>query len=255
MIGSKLKIHLYSYDKETMLPKTSHCPKIHQEIRSRRSEAKKELYNYIKEIFDAESLESQEVFDKMLNSSVSELCNNLSILKAHGYPIPAGIEDLHIQKTCELSGKYYSSLFNKESLKVAIGGFIREINETILSKAKKDMKMKNLNPLPTDNAKFIVAAGHDTTLFPLLLSYGIFDGHHPPMASSLGIELWKNKNPSSDKVSIDDYSVKIMYNFREMPIPECNNQIYCPLKEFLKIGENYIQKDFENECLESPISS
>lgn len=229
-----------------MLARTSHCPKIHQEIRKRRKEAKKELYNYIKEIFDADSLQSQGVFDRILNSSVSELCNNLSILRAHNYPIPPGIEDFHIDKTCELSGKYYSTLYNKDSLKVAIGGFIKEINDTIMSKTESDMKVKRVNSLPTDNAKFIVAAGHDTTLFPLLLSYGIFDGHHPPMASSLGVELWKDKKNATG--TIDDYYVKLMYNFKEMPIPECDNQIYCPLKDFIKIGENYIQKDFENEC-------
>lgn len=243
--GSKLRVHLYSYDKETMLARTSFCPKVHTSMRKKRRQSKLNQIEYIKEIFDAEALESQELYDKMLNSSVGELCNNLSILRAHDLPIPRGIQDHHIEQVCALSGRYYSGLYNKKSLHVAIGGFIREINDTLFSKAKKDMSLKSSNYLPTDDSKFIIAAGHDTTLFPLLLSFGIFDGHHPPMSSSLGIELWKNKE--STKNSIEDYSVKLMYNFKEIPIPECGNKLYCPLKEFLEIGDHQIE--FEKECI------
>ncbi|OII72277.1 uncharacterized protein cubi_01610 [Cryptosporidium ubiquitum] len=52
--------------------------------------------------------------------------------------------------------------------------------------------------------KFILFSGHDTTIIPTLASLDIWDGHWPPYASTLIIEVYYN--PFIKKESIGDFS-------------------------------------------------
>lgn len=231
-----------------MYPRSTNCPLIEQQSRWRKKIIKsKEYEDEVRKIMDPSKFESQEMFEKIARTPFGELCNNLSLLQAHGFPYPKGVEDHHVEKVCALSGKMFQESYSSPYfLRVGIGEFLSEILDSLKSKALADQRKIK----PKDHAKFVVAAGHDTTLAPLLLSLGIFDGFHPPMASSLGVELWKGKDvePNPQANGFDGYYIKLMYNFKEIPIPACDNKLYCPLDEFIKLSEDRIPKDYFEDC-------
>lgn len=231
-----------------MYPRSSNCPLIEQQTRWRRKYVKtKEYKDAVGKILDPSKFESLEVFERIARTPFGELCNNLSLLRAHSFPMPQGVESHHVDEICELSGKMFSETSTTpELLRVSIGEFLGEIVDTLKTKALVHQNKMT----PQDHSKLVVAAGHDTTLAPLLLSLGVFDGHHPPMASSLGVELWKDKNiqlQSKDK-EFEGYYIKLMYNFKDMPIPACDNKIYCPFDEFLELTKGKVPKDYTEEC-------
>lgn len=86
--------------------------------------------------------------------------------------------------------------------------------------------------------KFQHYSAHDSTLFPLLATFGVFDGTNPPYASHIIFEMWQNGN---------SYSVKTTYQDNEIVLPGCG-QALCPYDKFSQFfstcglpSYNYVQ--------------
>ena len=62
---------------------------------------------------------------------------------------------------------------------------------------------------------------HDTTIFPMLLAMGAFDGRWPPYASDLCFELYR------DEKSVNDHYVRVLYMGQPLQLPLSSSE-YCP---------------------------
>jgi hypothetical protein len=72
--------------------------------------------------------------------------------------------------------------------------------------------------------KYALFSGHDTTVAPLLGLLGVFDGYWPPYASNVVFELL------DDETAAERWSVRLLYNDRELTIPGCPPKQPCPWK-------------------------
>ena len=68
-------------------------------------------------------------------------------------------------------------------------------------------------------------------------------------------ELYKQQKEKPLKTQ-DDFFVRVLYNFKEMQLPECQKQqvqvggvgTVCPYSIFKKIADNLIPEDYDKEC-------
>eukprot|EP01095_Lingulamoeba_sp_RSL-Kostka_P017545 TRINITY_DN9192_c0_g1_i1.p1 TRINITY_DN9192_c0_g1~~TRINITY_DN9192_c0_g1_i1.p1 ORF type:complete len:432 (-),score=133.86 TRINITY_DN9192_c0_g1_i1:86-1381(-) len=81
----------------------------------------------------------------------------------------------------------------------------------------------------TTDLEFVLLSGHDTTLTPMLIALGVWDGFWTPYASMIVFELYKYQGYNPPQ-----YTVRMIYNGKEMNIPDCNN-IYCDFDTFSSI--------------------
>jgi hypothetical protein len=83
-------------------------------------------------------------------------------------------------------------------------------------------------------------SGHDNTLGPLLISLNVFDHLHPPVASTLVLELYED-------VSKKHY-VRVVYNDKLLNIPGGGENGLCEFNTFQKLAQTVIPTDYEKEC-------
>lgn len=75
--------------------------------------------------------------------------------------------------------------------------------------------------------KFLLFSGHDSSVWPLLDTLGIYDGHWPPLASQVVYEMWEAKNGTN--------YIEVIYNGRDLTqyIPHCGGGDLCLWDDFL----------------------
>ena len=98
---------------------------------------------------------------------------------------------------------------------------------------------------------FVLYSGHDITITPLAVVFGIHDGKWPPFASRIVIELYKKIE------SKFHYFIKVLYNGKDVTsdVSFCKNKIlkrFCKLKYFLDFVKNHLRDvglvSYENAC-------
>jgi len=95
-------------------------------------------------------------------------------------------------------------------------------------------------PLP----KFLLFAGHDTTLMPLLCALKAFNGVWPRYNSLLLIELWKEKSSSA-------HWVRLIYNGTPLQFGGAGIKRvgeFVSWDEFHKMAWAIVPQDFERQC-------
>ncbi|XP_022094022.1 lysosomal acid phosphatase-like [Acanthaster planci] len=129
-------------------------------------------------------------------------------------------------------------LFNtKEKSRLKGGPLVGQIIDNMVNKSTttdpKDLRRK-----------IYVYSAHDTTLAAFLSALGIYNGVQPPLASCVGVEMWKEENGK--------YTVNIWFrnDTTKAPYPlkieTCN--MSCPLDEFIKITKDIVPEDIKKDC-------
>eukprot|EP01123_Difflugia_compressa_P001586 TRINITY_DN11930_c0_g1_i1.p1 TRINITY_DN11930_c0_g1~~TRINITY_DN11930_c0_g1_i1.p1 ORF type:complete len:215 (-),score=55.29 TRINITY_DN11930_c0_g1_i1:27-596(-) len=121
----------------------------------------------------------------------------------------------------------YDSLFQSEYnnytyAQISIASFMAELRQ-ILDSAHTY----------TSSVKASFFAGHDTTLIPMLTSFGVWNKQWPPYASLLQIELLTSTQNGED-------FVRLIYNNQELLLPGCGFVSPCPYEVFWQLTQNVI---------------
>lgn len=167
-------------------------------------------------------------------------------LDAHDLPIPKSLSKLKplLSRLDRLGGLQIGALLKGgggwanevESSRLAIGKLLGEIMERLNSKAKESQ---------TEPSLYLVSA-HDTTLVPLLVALGVYDGNWPPYASYISFELWEDS--SADETP--NYLVRVLFNGEALPLPRCevDHSGRAPLSAAAIGLKPVIMKNLHHEC-------
>lgn len=95
---------------------------------------------------------------------------------------------------------------NEEYRKVGIGPLVGDIVGRMLGAMKNNGASKNLGAVDEgvvegDKVRFALSGCHDTTLAGLLSSYGAFDNKWPPYTSHISIELFREADLRTEKIT------------------------------------------------------
>ncbi|XP_049848267.1 counting factor 60-like [Schistocerca gregaria] len=195
-------------------------------------------------LFEASDFKDVSEYQSWSRLSPPALCNKLWTIFAHNLPFPQGITPESVVKACELSGKYHGELLSDPLVcKLGIGRLLKDIVQHLQYKIST-RSIDGSEPANGDwSPRLVLLSGHDSTLAPLLQTLKLSKGIHPTMGSVIAFELWAQKSQPEPT-----YFVKVMYNFEDMIIPECNNQIMCPWNDFFELTKSKIPQDYDLEC-------
>uniref|UniRef100_A0A4W5MQA6 Lysosomal acid phosphatase n=1 Tax=Hucho hucho TaxID=62062 RepID=A0A4W5MQA6_9TELE len=120
---------------------------------------------------------------------------------------------------------------------VLLGSIVHNISDSALPNSNRSRKMMMLS-------------AHDTTIVALQSSLSIFNGKQPPYASCHIFELYQE----------DDGSFTVAMFYRndttrapyQLAIPSCD--LFCPLKDFVRLTKPSIPEDWDKECMVDPIT-
>ncbi|OZJ05205.1 hypothetical protein BZG36_02461 [Bifiguratus adelaidae] len=194
--------------------------------------------------------------------SASGLLDTIYAAKAHGIPLPKGLDDEQLFR--ELESSVTAEWFrgyeeNAEMRRLGMGPLLGAMREHMVNKVEG--KSGNLHP----DTKAAIYSGHDTTVAPLVISLGGFDGRWPPFSSSVVIELLQDTTQSTSswtswltrKSNVDSHYVRVRYNDKLLNLPGCQaegkhhangDKSLCTLKAFLDIVEEQVPKNWVEEC-------
>lgn len=179
--------------------------------------------------------------------------NTLHTMEHHGLEHPTGITKEILKSVEDIAGWEGKIRGSKpEIVRLSVGRFINDFVTQMDQKIKAET---NPSPSPLKDLKFAYYSGHDNTLIPMLNGFQIHDSKHPPMGSHMIFELYKENKQKPIK-NQDDFFVRVLYNFKEMQLPECQKQqlhvggvgTVCPYSVFRKIADDLIPKDYEKDC-------
>ncbi|XP_010190494.1 PREDICTED: lysophosphatidic acid phosphatase type 6, partial [Mesitornis unicolor] len=124
---------------------------------------------------------------------------------------------------------------SREVLQMSVGLLFRTLQKNIT---------EAVNPSsPAEKArKLILYACHDTTLIPLLVALGTFDGKWPRYASDVTLELYQDRQSK-------EWLVRVSYCGEEQVVKGCRAGL-CPLEEFLDVLSQYSvsPEEYNNLC-------
>eukprot|EP00010_Vexillifera_abyssalis_P008537 CAMPEP_0201545492 /NCGR_PEP_ID=MMETSP0173_2-20130828/1995_1 /ASSEMBLY_ACC=CAM_ASM_000268 /TAXON_ID=218659 /ORGANISM="Vexillifera sp., Strain DIVA3 564/2" /LENGTH=469 /DNA_ID=CAMNT_0047953905 /DNA_START=37 /DNA_END=1443 /DNA_ORIENTATION=+ len=131
----------------------------------------------------------------------------------HGFDLPHGVNQSLFERAWQWNTNQYNWVWwgNKKALPLAIGSFVGEIVNYF------ETYMNNRTMLPAE--KLLYFSGHDSTIFPLTKSLGIWDGFWPPYASHVELELWTPPNQPNN------YMVRTLYNGEERVTSGCKSSL------------------------------
>lgn len=256
-----LRVELHAVNAETMYPHSS-CTFIGDIYKSfRKSDERQRIKDELASLFVKSEFKSEEEYDFYTRRSLPALCNTVATLHGHGFPLPQGIRDSHVDAICDISGKEYEAVYHldKRMTKLAIGRFLGEILDVLKDKVESDTFMMDDEKLlgistmaERAPAKFVLMSGHDNTIAPLILNLELMSGVHPPMGSHLAFELYKQPPPKRNAkgavASEPEYFVQTVYNFKPVPLPACGNKLQCPFDDFVKIVTPRTPSNYHAEC-------
>lgn len=236
-------VHVRERPQETMYPRSA-CRRIKEiQLMLSQNELTVQIKNDLNRIFcgNTPTTEKLKTCSYWVQKDLMALFNTLATLYEHKHPLPENITRDDMLRIGELSGMEYKTLFGtREVIRLGIGRFLRELKENIENRVNSDLK-NNAKEEP----KFLLYSGHDNTLVPILQAYDVFDGTHPFMGSHIELELWREKSKISG--TPHRYFVRFIYNNRELTMKGCND-VMCDLNDFLKITEQFIPENYEEEC-------
>ena len=248
-----VRIELHAVSAETMYPHSS-CSFLGASYKAyRTSEARSKIKSELKQLFDKSEFKSEEEYDFFTRRSLPALCNTLSTLQGHGFPLPQGIRPDHVDSVCDMSGKEYDAMYRSDPrmTRLGIGRFLGEVVDVLKNKVESDLSETSpeqllgvTNTSEASPAKFVLMSGHDNTIAPLIMSLGILSGTHPPMGSGLAFELYKQ----SARQTEPEFFVQLVYSGQPLPLPECDYKFMCPFDKFTQIVTPKTPSNYHAEC-------
>jgi len=213
--------------KETMTPNANQCPRLSL-IRQR--------------------LEKSAPYMQYFKNTIVPLESKLGLALNRKNPVPYQIDDVFdcvqahachgFQFGPELTQPLYDELVNQTNIMYTKLGFSNDTNgynyvQIAMSRFISEV-IERIEDVSKGRSKENLAlfSGHDTTLFPLLMAYGVNQGW-PPYASMMRIELL-------DGVTED--IITVYYNNEPVLIPGCDSY-FCPWSTFSKLSYNLIAAD------------
>ncbi|XP_038072170.1 prostatic acid phosphatase-like [Patiria miniata] len=139
-----------------------------------------------------------------------------------------------------LSDKGMYFLFNsKEKSRLKGGPLVGQIIDNMVN--------KSTTTDPDDlRRRVYMYSAHDTTVAAFQSALGVYNGLQPPLASCVGIEMWKEVS--------GEYTVNMWYHndtTKDVPYPllldNCNRSS-CPLDDFIKVTKDIVPDDIKQEC-------
>jgi hypothetical protein len=179
-------------------------------------------------------------------------------LDAHGLSYPASISKLKpmLDRIDRLGGLQIGALLKGgggwanevESSRLSIGKLLKEIMDRLESKATRH----NYDP-----SLYLISA-HDTTLVPLLVALGVYDGNWPPFASYISFELWQAEGEEESSQKRDhggkedgQFLVRILFNGKPLhALPRCelDDQDRAPLTAVARGLKPVLTNNLHHEC-------
>jgi len=160
----------------------------------------------------------------------------------HGYEFPAGLtQDIYNAAMADEIWTY-GAMMNFTSP----GG--NNMATLAMSMFVQDVMAEINNALYSSGRRFALFAGHDTSVLPFLRAFNVWDGLWPRYASMIRVEIWESKSNQGS------FSVRLIYNDKELALPGCGNVSPCPFATFSKIAAKIIASQAECNSVPSPAS-
>jgi hypothetical protein len=198
--------------RENMFPNFHVCPRLNRAVKQ--AKAHPEFKKHWKKVH----LPLKRKLSRLLGKDVhiGHIRDCLLTHICHKQAVPKQLLPLVPEINAEYNKHY--DLVAKHTKKWAGGPLVGEVT----SKLREAVK-------GAATEKFLLFSGHDTgPILPMLHAFGVADGHWPPYASSITIELYES---SSKKQHV----VRFVYNGKALTIPGCGSTL-CPWKKFEAIA-------------------
>eukprot|EP00054_Salpingoeca_dolichothecata_P010782 m.59968 g.59968 ORF g.59968 m.59968 type:complete len:433 (-) comp19145_c0_seq1:50-1348(-) len=159
---------------------------------------------------------------------------------AHHKPLPPAIDTMRIKEIDQAATDFIHSVVGAgpQSLSLAVGPmleeFISKIDQAANNKASKLADQTSHYP------RLCLYSAHDTSLMPLLMAFGVFDGKWPDFSAAIAIELYQHNKTL-------EHHVRVSYNEKPMELPGCDG-VYCPLTTFKTLMKRFIPEDYDAAC-------
>jgi len=227
-----LDIYTRDLQIDNMEPNSNICPRLCDlwfEARQR-----EEFQTHLKTI-------TQPLIDEV-NSRLGFRISSLSALMdcgvthtCHSYPIPAKLDPELLGRVIDevvFQYQYFFSYPNAtENSNFGIGFLLSDLHAFLVNLTAQEKEgEEDVSP------KLLVWSGHDTTLLPILLAFDVWDGHWPPYASVIGLEVYQNGT---------QWRIRMFYNGKELIIPGCQTPI-CDWSVFKHVLEALLPSSSES---------
>ena len=153
--------------------------------------------------------------------SIKDLFNigdNLNVRERNGVPFPKGLSDEDAKTIIYLSDWLQAQQFKPKQ----IGNFF---GNEFLVKLREDMQ-KAINN--TQQYKYILYSGHDSSILPVMSALGVPLDLNPPYASHIDFELYRDDN---------SYYVQVLFNGNSVVLSG-EDMSKCSFENFIKVVEN-----------------
>jgi len=156
----------------------------------------------------------------------TQIYDTFACRRAHQFPFPPEFTTALVDQAILTAEQEYQFLLNdREYLRLGIGPFFARLKE----------KLSDMVTGRNRDLKYALFSGHDSTLAPLLSLLGIYDGYWPPYASNLVFEVIEDDAASE----ANRWSVRVIYNEKELIIPGCPPGQACPWNVFDQITKPF----------------
>eukprot|EP00730_Choanoeca_flexa_P012815 TRINITY_DN4646_c0_g1_i1.p1 TRINITY_DN4646_c0_g1~~TRINITY_DN4646_c0_g1_i1.p1 ORF type:complete len:430 (+),score=80.09 TRINITY_DN4646_c0_g1_i1:16-1305(+) len=229
--GMHINVQTVPDEQEYLYPNAKACPKLKQLFKEARAEARKNIPD--------ERTQFVKKMAKLLNVVDDDiqfvgLRDNLIARRAHNKPIPEGLHINALRQIDQYATNEVLMLFRKDpeaTLRLTCGLVLKDVLDM--------MKGAITTPLTTPKIKLYSA--HDTTVMPLLLVLGCFDGRWPPFAADITLELYEDVNHP------DKNYVRALYCGKPVTLPKAESE-YHDYDAFEKSLSKLIPQDYQQAC-------
>ncbi|KAG0558253.1 hypothetical protein KC19_10G014400 [Ceratodon purpureus] len=158
----------------------------------------------------------------------------------HGDPLPEGIAEENVMAVRTLLAEDYAASFHdRDVLQLSIGTLVRELKEALVSRVNA--------PESPARPSLYLYSGHDATIMPLSVAFGVPWTVWPSYTSSICVELWRTQD--------GEHYVRILYDREEVAIPvsraeRAPKKVMLSLEEFSEVAEWSVlsSTDFSSRC-------
>ncbi|XP_072046085.1 lysosomal acid phosphatase-like [Amphiura filiformis] len=214
---------------------THHCPRFKQ-LTITNNQTKQKYIEDDKDFFKMVAEKAGLEFLNMRN--ITHLADTLHFEKLDGRLPPDWVTDDVMQRLINALHYWYIVDMNNQTVeyrKLFAGNLIKQIVG----------QLRNNTSGANNQTKLYMYSGHDSTVAALLCGFGLRVPGKPNTASIILIELYQEADSS---YTVDVYFRNTTDLLQTMKLPECLEQVHCPLGQFYNLTEPLIPKDYKEEC-------
>eukprot|EP00762_Andalucia_godoyi_P000937 ANDGO_03731.mRNA.1 Counting factor 60 len=236
--SSPIEVHTVDANAEYMFPNGGLCPKLAQLLKNATETPEYQAWE-VKMSPVLEQLE--QVFGATADQMPpwSGLYDALITTLAHNHTMPPGLTSELQQQIFDAADYVMQASFAGQlTARLGMGRVVGDILDSMLFFVNKTSKApeRGIQPAP-----WMAWSGHDTTLGPLAIALGVWDGVWPPYATHLIFELLQSK-------STHKFYVHATYNNVDVVFPTCQGQAVCPFEQFEQLAVPLVPTDYAAEC-------